>query len=323
MTPSDRVSRFVESAGQEYTAPAITFSDPQPIVVAGGRFAVLSRDGGLDLNSIHTLGAHHWHQLFAGVQRSVVHPATGMAPLVAGNSGKDAYFHMLLETMGAVLAYRALGHGDAPVIVPPLDAEWRRDLAAFLAPDTTWIEVPGDALASFDRAVLTNMTGRSSGFAPHPHVLALFAQAAAPLPRSGRGRRLYISRRDAPDRRPMRNEAELIALLQARGFYVLTPGGLSPAEQAATFRDAAVIVGPHGAGLANLLYCRNGSQGPKMLELLSEGYPGRCYVKLAQAKGLAYAALINSEVETADHFHRSAWECDLDMVRAILPHLDA
>jgi len=65
--------------------------------------------------------------------------------------------------------------------------------------------------------------------------------------------RVYISRNDAEQRR-LENETELMASLSEFGFkkYQLTQ--LSILDQVSLFSNANLVVGPHGAGLTNILY---------------------------------------------------------------------
>jgi len=65
--------------------------------------------------------------------------------------------------------------------------------------------------------------------------------------------RLYITREDAQTRRVV-NEAALWDALQARGFQKITLSHHSVREQAELFAQAACVIGPHGAGLTNLLF---------------------------------------------------------------------
>ncbi|MBY0431612.1 MAG: glycosyltransferase 61 family protein [Rhodospirillales bacterium] len=71
-------------------------------------------------------------------------------------------------------------------------------------------------------------------------------------------RRLYISRADAP-RRKVRNEAALLEALTARGFEVILPARSPFSEQVRLFHEAAVVVGPHGSALTNVLWCQPGT----------------------------------------------------------------
>jgi capsular polysaccharide biosynthesis protein/Tfp pilus assembly protein PilF len=67
------------------------------------------------------------------------------------------------------------------------------------------------------------------------------------------GKRIYVSRRDASLRRLV-NEDELVAELGKLDFELIIPGQMTVECQARTFSQATVIVGPHGSGLANMIF---------------------------------------------------------------------
>jgi Glycosyltransferase 61 len=102
-----------------------------------------------------------------------------------------------------------------------------------------------------------------------------------------RGRRLLVSRRDAAKRRVI-NEDALLSALEGLGFELVVPGTLSFSEQVATFSEAQLVVGPHGAGLANALFM---PQGSAMLELHHPGFGRPYYRWLADTVGIRYQAL--------------------------------
>jgi len=102
------------------------------------------------------------------------------------------------------------------------------------------------------------------------------------------GERLYISREKAKRRR-VANESELWAELSPHGFVKLHLEELTWAQQITAFRAAKVIVAPHGAGLANLVFCQPGT---KVIELLHRSYVNPCYWQLAALKGLDYRPVV-------------------------------
>jgi capsular polysaccharide biosynthesis protein len=65
--------------------------------------------------------------------------------------------------------------------------------------------------------------------------------------------RLFISRADSSGRKLM-NEEELFAKLEKMGFQNLVLGEMTVREQIAAFAGAEIIVGPHGAGLTNIVF---------------------------------------------------------------------
>lgn len=102
------------------------------------------------------------------------------------------------------------------------------------------------------------------------------------------GERLYISRQKAKRRRVI-NESELWTELAAHGFVKLHLEELSWAQQISAFRAAKVIVAPHGAGLANLVFCQPGT---KVIELFHRSYVSPLYWQLAALKKLDYRPLV-------------------------------
>ena len=67
--------------------------------------------------------------------------------------------------------------------------------------------------------------------------------------------RLYISRSGTPGTsRQIINEEDLVVRLRELGFSVIDPGRIPLADQIACFARSSIIVGPHGAGLANILF---------------------------------------------------------------------
>lgn len=77
--------------------------------------------------------------------------------------------------------------------------------------------------------------------------------------------RIYITRRDARSRRVI-NEDEVINLMDKWNFKIYELEQLTVEEQVRLFANADIVVGPHGAGLTNIIF----SSRPTLLELLPE-----------------------------------------------------
>jgi len=101
-------------------------------------------------------------------------------------------------------------------------------------------------------------------------------------------KRIYITRQRSSYRRT-RNEAQVIVLLEARGFepVALEEHGLD--AQAAIFRSAKVIVATHGAGLANLAFA---TPGAWVIELMPPRYCHWVYYNLAARAGCNYICVM-------------------------------
>jgi capsular polysaccharide biosynthesis protein len=97
-------------------------------------------------------------------------------------------------------------------------------------------------------------------------------------------RRIYVSREYAQVRK-VTNEEQVCHLLSGYGFHKVLLESLTVAEQIRLFASADTIVAPHGAGLANLLFCRPGT---KVLELYAPNYVNTVYWYLSNHFGLDY-----------------------------------
>ena len=63
---------------------------------------------------------------------------------------------------------------------------------------------------------------------------------------------IYVARTDTANR-VAENEADIMDLLKEEGICVVVPGRLSVAQQINLFGKAEAIIGPHGAGLTNIV----------------------------------------------------------------------
>jgi capsular polysaccharide biosynthesis protein len=104
----------------------------------------------------------------------------------------------------------------------------------------------------------------------------------------GGGRRLYVSRRTAAARNVL-NEDEVSEVLAAFGFEEVVADQLSVSEQAETFASASVVVGPHGAALTNLVFCRPQTV---VVEFFAPRYRQPAYWMLANQCNLSYHYLV-------------------------------
>ncbi len=99
-------------------------------------------------------------------------------------------------------------------------------------------------------------------------------------------RKIYISRADAPGRR-VTNEPEVVEMLARRGFEVLKLATLPLAEQVRAFAEAKLIVGPHGAGLTNIVFAASNAT---VVDLHPRDEINHALWVEASALGLRYAA---------------------------------
>ena len=153
-------------------------------------------------------------------------------------------------------------------------------------------------LAGVDRAKIRWMAGLSHyrceqllftnylmrDYQPTAWIVSALHRLVDAVPPAKPGKRmLWISRSDALCRQPTW-EKNLLA--QLRGFEPVTLSGLDPMAQIALMRDAAVIAGPHGAGLSNIIFC---APGTKVCEIFPDANRQPIYGRLANVCHLPYA----------------------------------
>jgi capsular polysaccharide biosynthesis protein len=109
------------------------------------------------------------------------------------------------------------------------------------------------------------------------------------LPSNSRSspRRMYVSRRNAAVRRIL-NEDLLNSQLEKAGFTSVELESRSWAEQVQMFAGAEVVLAPHGAALANIVFCR-----PQTLiaEINTRAGYRDFYLRLAATASLRYRML--------------------------------
>jgi hypothetical protein len=127
-----------------------------------------------------------------------------------------------------------------------------------------------------------------------PNVAAWYRRRLAPSPRR-RDRRLYITRNDisptGPPRRRVVNEPEVVALLQEFGFETVRLAELAFERQMQLFAEAAVVLGPHGAGFANLVFTPPGAQ----VLVLENAWNHTFMIDMARAVGHRADSLLCSD----------------------------
>ncbi len=126
----------------------------------------------------------------------------------------------------------------------------------------------------------------------------LYKSFITPDQRQTRDKLIYIARGDAAVNRKVINEEELIKALKNYGFEIHYLSGLSVVEQAKLFNSAKIVVGAHGAGLSNLVFCEPGT---KVLEFYPDNYCRHLFYDICNKRGIAYDYLLCPSEGTANN----------------------
>lgn|SRR5271165_1159640 len=118
-------------------------------------------------------------------------------------------------------------------------------------------------------------------------------QLGVPKATSQPGMKVFISRRSATSRR-IKNEQQIGEIAQRAGLTVLNTATMTLDQQITTFSRAEIVVGPHGAGLTNILFRRSGKL--RLLEIFPKDLIAPHYFWLAKLYGHDYASMLGGEV---------------------------
>lgn len=134
--------------------------------------------------------------------------------------------------------------------------------------------------------------------------------------------RIFISRAGATKRRLL-NESDIMPYLNSQGFVSYQLETLSILQQSQLFRNANIVLAPHGAGFANLIFMQPGSQ---IIELFPYRRTKTTSVSLASALGIQYSCLTDAPDILADESEGWASETDFSIpvrrIEAMLKHLN-
>ena len=188
------------------------------------------------------------------------------------------YGHWLLEDLPCVLA--ALEHSPQATIV--VSAQAPGFVRAFLRTLPNRV-VDADGPVTLANVVMVGR-GPDTGWT-HPvdaaRIAAMFGALAS-------GDRAVYGTRSGGRRAPA-NETQVEATCRELGVAVVSTAAMPLDEQARLFASARLVVVPHGAGLANIVWMQPGA---RVIELFEADYVVPCYAELAAVRGLQYSCLI-------------------------------
>jgi capsular polysaccharide biosynthesis protein len=230
--------------------------------------------------------------------------------IFGGSMAPHNWFHWIIDTLPTLYQARFLPpeFDDFPLLVPSgaLRREnWRAALDA-VADGRRVIGVSDDRLVKVNNLVFLEGATRAN---PHSSLGAVSGRISVrkdllieyrdfildhfDLSSVGAisGVRIFLARKAEDVRRY--NQPEVVEMLSKHGFKPVFLEDLTFRESIRLFRSAEIIAGPHGAGLANLLFCtsKTGTLMWTWAGLLEDNW----YQNIAYVSGVKY-----HQVETED-----------------------
>lgn len=124
--------------------------------------------------------------------------------------------------------------------------------------------------------------------------------------------KIYVARRRR-HWRCVQNESQLMVKLKQLGFKRYFLEDMSMLQQIRLFHNADTVVGPHGSGLVNLLYCKPGT---RVVEIGTPVRPSGLFHRIAHHGGLHYRNFVGHAINVrADESHIL---CDIDELIQLL-----
>ena len=97
---------------------------------------------------------------------------------------------------------------------------------------------------------------------------------------------IFIDRSDSKQKHcKLVNNSEIITYLKSKGFKILQLSKLNFNQQIDIFANAKIVISPHGAGLANLVFCKKNTN---VIEIKPDNHPNKVYKKISSINKLKY-----------------------------------
>lgn len=254
------------------------------------------------------------NRIFGLVLLPKVHVLKGCAAVLAAPSA-DVYYHWLFDLLPRLEILRLCNVPLESVdffIVNGLSRAFQSETLTKLG-----LRHKAVSLEEFPHVKASRLLAPSlGGKAPDvPQWVCDFLQKNfLPAPEAGKiqkNRRIYVSRANAK-RRFITNEAEVKSELESAGFVTVFLEHLSFGDQVNLFAQAEMVVGSHGSGFANLVFC---SPGTKVVEIFPPNRVRFHFRNISRWVGLDYVALVGNSSNRWLGGRKNSYDITVDLMR--------
>lgn len=227
------------------------------------------------------------------------------------------HYHTLLQLLtSAYLLARYAPDLTASILLPPLKQKYRLLIDKIGLKQTIYL--PRHNKIWIENCITVNSTyGMNSVYASHfLREFGSFLNQSIPENIKGPGKKIYITRKGTKKRILLNEQAIEDSFIRA-GFTIVRLEDMQIFEQMAAFRDAKIVIAPHGAGLANIIFSEPGT---KIVELIASCYPNPCFADVANSAQLDYEMHI-FPATGQEHKQRFEWEIPIDYINRLAERL--
>ena len=255
-------------------------------LLLGPNGCVITPDGGILTQSIWTRGLFEQDRIYRSLRLPAPQFLWGRYYTIA-SPYSAGYYHWIVEVLPRLFAYESVAKDRPRLVVNSLLNPWQLESLKLLGfPHQDLVELGTDYL-QLEKLYFPAYIGIN------PYCLdwlreRLFATVALePTPK-----RIYITRRLATRRRLV-NEDQIDSLLHQHGFIIAELETLSFVEQVRLFSQAEIVVGPHGAGLTNMVWA---PRDCKVMEIQHPDHVNVMYYMLAEVLHQRYWCCLGTPV---------------------------
>jgi capsular polysaccharide biosynthesis protein len=210
--------------------------------------------------------------------------------LLSGGGAKYYLYHWLTEAIPKMYLFQQSGLLDhnSHFIIPSQQFSYHQEYLKYFGIGKD--RIIDEQSVHHIQADWLYVTSHVKYFDHHPNWSLDFLYKSTVLqPQKKPTKRIYISRADAGRNRPVHNEADFEMMLSKHGFESVQLTKLTVFEKAAVFNSANIVVGVHGGGLVNLVFCEPGTT---VLEIFPDKYVRHAYYDIADKRSLRYEYML-------------------------------
>jgi capsular polysaccharide biosynthesis protein len=227
------------------------------------------------------------HPIFSQLRLPKPRPLRGRTAIAVTPEAPGNYYHWLIDLLPRICLIRSSDGFESfeHFLINGSHAHYEEaSLQALRVPSEKIFYVDSRNRFRIEEATIPSMDHFSKVIASWKIEALRVMRNSMPRAQNARLGRLYVSRKRAAVRRII-NESEFENVLRDAGFTAVELESCSWTDQVAMFSGAEVVLAPHGAALANTVFCQPGA-------LLAEintrvGYRDY-YLHLAAASGVRY-----------------------------------
>ena len=115
-------------------------------------------------------------------------------------------------------------------------------------------------------------------------------------------KKIYVTREDSNYRKII-NEGDIVTILRQKGYRVINPQLYEIEEQIEIFSNAEKIIAPHGSNLANMIFCKPGTEIFEITPSFNDNEKTLedRYLNLAQINDLKHNKIIADTIDVENH----------------------